>query len=269
MRHQRLSRWLVVGLALLPAARSDGQDLVAKHLAALAAELPEYAAGALQAVEGVDRRILAARAYVRSEAHLIERWAWSQAKIDAYEGSPAQQLLLGEIDRVRKAFESGNPGHSLFVNPQVRSLEIQLDHWNRNESVGLAARAMLEAIRAAAAAPGFPPPATRSGTTAFRRLLIEHEPKPTPALAAPGLSPHGQMHAVDFQVQQDGRTIASPSTKEIEGIWEALGWRAKLQAAVQAAGAPFKGPLQRPYEPWHYDFRPPAEPEAADERKTP
>ena len=189
-------------------------------------------------------------------AQLAERWAWSQAKIDAYPGSPLQQQLDAEIDRVRRAFEAHNPGYTLYVNPQVRSLDTQLDHWNRNESVGLAARSLYQAVERAVSEPGFPAAGTPAGATSFRRLLLGFEPSPTPTLAAPGLSPHGQMHAVDFQVRAGSRAIAGPSQKEIADLWEGLGWRAKLEAAVRAASERFHGPLAHPYEPWHYDYHP-------------
>ena len=249
-------RFALVALALTFASpqATSAQDLVADHLERLAPELHEYAAAALARIVGTDRQLLAARAYLRGHAHLAERWAWSQAQIDAYPGSPLQQRLDAAVDRVRRAFEAENPGHTLYVNPQVRSLDTQLDHWNRNESVGLAAKFMYAVVERRVSDPDFPSVDSEGGSASFRRVVLELEPSPTPTLAAPGLSPHGQMHAVDFQVRAGERTVAGPSQKEIAEVWERLGWRAKLEAAVRAGGGQFRGPLAHPYEPWHYDY---------------
>jgi len=78
------------------------------------------------------------------------------------------------------------------------------------------------------------------------------------AIAAPGLSPHGRMRAIDFQVHQGGRVVAGPSTPAIATDWEAGGWAAKLDAAVRAASNRFVGPLANPHEPWHYTYTPEA-----------
>ena len=46
---------------------------------------------------------------------------------------------------LREVFERANPGYELFVNPQVRSLDIQLVNWNRNESAAAASTQLLQA----------------------------------------------------------------------------------------------------------------------------
>jgi hypothetical protein len=55
---------------------------------------------------------------------------------------------------VRQAFEAANPGYTLFVNSQVRSLDIQLQHWNENRSVAEAGNQLLEALRVIVGAEG-------------------------------------------------------------------------------------------------------------------
>lgn len=200
--------------------------------------------------------LLAARSYLRSAAHLAERWSWTQARIDAYEGSPQQAALAAEIALVREAFEALNPGFTLFVNPRVRSLDIQLQHWNENASVADAGNHLLEALRAVVRAEGFAAPGTAVARARFESTLKAHQPQPTPALAAPGLSPHGQMHAVDFQVRQGVVTVAGPSTSQVQAVWLGQGWRERLESAVRRASDKFRGPLQNPDEPWHYDYHP-------------
>ena len=81
---------------------------------------------------------------------------------------------------------------------------------------------------------------------------------PTPTIAAPGLSLHGQMRAVDFQVHQPGRVVAGPSTATIATDWAAAGWAAKLDAAVREASERFVGPQASPPAPWHYTYVPEA-----------
>jgi hypothetical protein len=82
---------------------------------------------------------------VRSAAHLVERWSWTQERIEAFEGSPEQSDLQQEIDLVRTAFAAANPGFELYANPQVRSLDVQVEHWNSNESVRAASEEILAA----------------------------------------------------------------------------------------------------------------------------
>jgi hypothetical protein len=53
-----------------------------------------------------------------------------------------------------------------------------------------------------------------------------------------------------------GRLVAGTSTSTIAERWDEPGWTAKLKEAVTAAGGKFKGPLEEPYEPWHYEYVP-------------
>lgn len=236
--------------------RASADDLVAAHLAALHDTLDARATAALDRIDNLGPRLLAARSYLRSAAHLAERWSWTQAQIDAYEGTPQQAALAAEVARVRAAFETGNPGYTLFVNPQVRSLDIQLQHWNENRSVADAGNHMLEALRAIVGTEGFPAPGTAEARARFESTLKAHQPQPAPALAAPGLSPHGRMHAVDFQVRKGALTVAGPNTAQVQAVWLGQGWRNRLEVAVRQASDKFKGPLQNPDEPWHYDYHP-------------
>jgi hypothetical protein len=102
----------------------------------------------------------------------------------------------------------------------------------------------------------FSSPASAEGREQFRQLLLATQPVPTTPLAAPGLSRHGQMGAIDFQVMNGQQLAAGADTRTTRSVWDEPGWTAKLSSAVQAAGAGFTGPLQAPYEPWHYEFAP-------------
>lgn len=250
---------ILVVLALLfslaaTAVRAD--DDVAARLAAIRAELDPRAAAALERIPDLDRRLLAARAYLRAGAGLAARWSWTDAEIAAYAGSAEQARLDADLALVRREFERSNPGYTLYVNPDVRSLELQLERWNCNESVALAGAALHANVRTALAGSAFPRGDGPASSRALRSLLKDAVLEVPPNLAAPGLSLHGRMGAVDFQVQRGHEIVAGTESSEISATWEAQGWARRLEAAVHAATDRFKGPLRQPHEPWHYDYAP-------------
>lgn len=246
--------------ALVVAMPSPAADEAAlgDYIASLASEQDVRVAEALARIECTGRKLLALRSYLRSSAHLTERWSWTEAQIAAYQGSHEHQALQQEIERVRAAFVAASPGYDLYVNPAVRSLDSQIDSWNSNESVAMAASNLLGGVRALLASPGFPAGDPERARQALQSYLIAYVPEPTPTVAAPGLSPHGQMRAIDFQVQAEGRIIAGPDTKTIDTVWESEGWARKLNAAVSSGSSKLIGPLALPREPWHYTYAPDA-----------
>ena len=241
----RLVAGALLALALLAVpARAGGDDAVA----ALAATLPEKAQGALARIDARGRRLLALKAYLRSARSLDARWSWTEAEIAAYVASPAHAEALDAVAAVTKAFEEKNPGYSLYVNTNVRSLDEQIAKWNRNASVGAAA----EELEAAFA--DWSKANEKAGEAKLRAFLAGFRPEATVAIAAPGLSPHGRARAFDFQVARQGAILVAASTKIIEEVWDEDGWTEKLRQAVKASGMPFEGPLERPREPWHYEY---------------
>ena len=211
-----------------------------------AADLPPRALATLQRIAGADRRLLAVRAYLRAGSSLDERWSWSQQQLDSYPTTAEAKLAAADIDAVIAAFSAANPGFTLGVNRLPRSLEVQIAHWNENRSVGITAAALVAALeRQFSAAAGAPDAAVRSA-------LMQWQPPVAAALAAPGLSAHGQARAFDFQVERDGKVIAGIESASARQRWDAAGWTQKLRAAVASAGNRFAGPLASPYEPWHY-----------------
>lgn len=237
-------------------ARTSAAVALDEHLAQLAALQDPRVTEALARIDGTGRRLLALRSYLRSRDHLAERWSWTQEQIQAYEGSAEHQHLQAEIERVREAFTRDNPGFELWVNPQVRSLDRQLESWNGNESVSAAAAKLLEDALEFVGRAEFAAAQAERARHAFESFLLAYRPAPTPTVAAPGLSPHGQMRAVDFQVHQGDRIIAGPRAATITTDWDATGWASRLDAAVRAASRRFIGPLATPREPWHYTFSP-------------
>ena len=246
----------VVAAAALAAgiARAGPADAeIDATLAALVAGLDPRAASAIDRMEGTGRRLLAARAYLRAGAGLGERWSWSLEQAAAFEDTAEKRALDDAVARVRCEFESRNPGYTIWVNPEFRSLDVQLERWNDNESVGLAGENLrAAALRALGAFGGGTPQAV----AALRDFLLAHAPEPVPALAAPGLSPHGRLRAIDFQVESDGSIVAGTETASIATEWVTDGWKARLREAISAADVGLEGPLAIPDEPWHYEYRP-------------
>jgi hypothetical protein len=206
---------------------------------------------ALHRIVGVDRRLLALRAYLRAGDALSERWSWTQERLSAYPSTPEGKAAAIEINAVAAAFATTNPGFTLQVNRQPRSLDVQIAHWNENESVGKTAAMLRAALERRFTANGTPLNADE-----LRKALIEWPAGAAAALAAPGLSAHGQGRAFDFQVAHHGQVIAGADVASAHRQWDAAGWTQKLHAAVSIAGNRFVGPLQSPYEPWHYAYAP-------------
>jgi hypothetical protein len=232
-------------LLQLLSLRAYAEETVQQQLAAIAATLDPVVQRTLLDVEGLPRQLLAARAYLRAGPKLRERWSWSEAEIAAFNRSPARQRLLADIKAVTAVFESLNPGFTLYVNTEVRSLGVQLERWNKHRTVGLLAdelhAAALEAIGAG---------------QGLRQVLIDWQPSSAAPLSAPGLGLHGRARAVDFQIRQGERIVAGTEAASVATDWDAAGWTQKLQRAVERSALPFRGPLLSPREPWHYEHVP-------------
>jgi len=218
-------------------------------LAQASAGLDPRALDALQRISSGERRLLALRGYLRAGDTLAARWSWSQEQLSQYAETSEGKAAAADIDAVAAAFAAANPGFTLHVNRNPRSLEEQIAHWNTNESVGTAAAALTASLerRFGAATPS---------AGQLRQALMESTPSVAVTLAAPGLSAHGQGRAFDFVVERKGRIIAGAEAASASERWDAAGWAQKLHAAVIAAGSHFTGPLQAPYEPWHYAYVP-------------
>jgi hypothetical protein len=240
-------------LLLLCSATSSAS--VDEYLLAVAHDLPPAVKETLQRVDGTSRQLLAVRAYLRTGPHLSSRWSWSAAEIRSYEASPEYRDLLAEIAAVRARFEAQNPGYSLYANTAARSLDLQLQRWNSNESVGVIAGRLQEAVERELSGRTYPAHPDAKATLRFAEFLRGWRPTPSAApLAAPGLSLHGRSRAIDFQITQDGRIIAPTEVAKVRSVWERQGWAGKLAAAMRETR--FAGPLQSPNEPWHYEYAP-------------
>lgn len=235
-----------------PAEAAGTGGKLETYVRAAAAALPPEQREALARVDGEGRRLLALRGYLRAGAGAVARWAWSRERVEGYEKSAEYAAALAEVEKVRRAFEAANPGYTLRVNTQVRSLDDQLKKWNEADSVARAGEELAARARAELDGGSYGGGAV-ADVRRFEDFLRGASTRVTPTLAVPGLSPHGQARAFDFQVMRGQQLIAGPSSAS---SWDSAGWTAKLQEAVRAAGTKFSGPLATPREPWHYDYQP-------------
>jgi hypothetical protein len=236
------------------AASEEAGGKLEAYVRAAAADLAAEEREALGRIPEESRRLLALRGYLRAGDGAMSRWAWSRERIESYEKSEEHAAALLEVEKVRKEFETSNPGYSLRVNTNVRSLDEQLIKWNETESVKRAGEELLAGAREEVTESSYGESASASDVRRFESFLRTASTRATPTLAVPGLSPHGQSRAFDFQVVRGSQLIAGPSASD--EAWDKAGWTQKLQEAVRRASTKFNGPLASPREPWHYDYRP-------------
>ena len=244
--------WLLLACLATPALSFAAVD---EYLLAVTHDLAPAARDAVQRIEGQPRQLLAVRAYLKAGSTLQSRWGWSAEEIRAYETSQEYRDLLTEIATVRARFEAANPGYSLFANTAARSLDLQVQRWNSNKSVGVIARRLKDDAVRELARNTYPAHPDAKATLRFAEFLRAWRPVPSAApLAAPGLSLHGRSRAIDFQIVRNGRIIAPTDVAKVRSVWERRGWAGRLAAAMRDTR--FVGPLQSPNEPWHYEYAP-------------
>jgi hypothetical protein len=219
------------------------------HFSAIAQTFPPKVQEALRMIGNPARQLLALRRYIRKAKGLEAQWVWSHEQINSYQASPHFARVRMEIEKVRKKFEELNPGYTLGVSP-IRDLNRQVALWNGNKTVHTAAedlrrKSLQEIIN-------YPDAPDLASTEKFRTFLGHCSVNPEPTSAAPGLSDHGQMRAVDFVVMQGHQKITDTGTATIGIQWDVPGWTKKLNDAVTLSKSLFVGPLQHPREPWHY-----------------
>ena len=242
---------LLAPLQMTSASTHDALDEYLKHIAN---SLPEKAAAALREIDGTPRRLLAARAYLRAGGTLHSRWSWTTDEIKEHASSREYRALLAEAEKVRLRFEAQNPGYSLYANTEARSLELQIVRFNTNPCVGTVAASLHKRALAEIGKSVYDSPDQADAVERFKRFLAGWRPPAAAPLAAPGISRHGQLRAIDFQIMKDGAVVAPTDTATVNRNWDAAGWTRKLQSAM--TGSNFRGPLQSPYEPWHYEYDP-------------
>jgi hypothetical protein len=243
----------LLAFLLLTCVAAPASAAVADYVLAVTHDLPPVAREALPRIDSKPRQLLAVRGYLRADRQLRSRWSWSAEEVRAYESGQEYRDLLAEIAAVRARFEAANPGYSLYANTAARSLDLQLQRWNSNASVGVIAERLQQAAVHELSAKSYPAIPDARATLRFAKFLREWRPVPSAApLAVPGLSSHGRSRAIDFQITQNGRIIAPTEVAKVRSVWERQGWAGKLAAAIRDSR--FVGPLQSPNEPWHYEY---------------
>jgi hypothetical protein len=221
---------------------------------ALILEIPPQARSAIARIDGAPRQWLALRSYLRSGDRLLQRWSWSDDQIEAFQRTPQYDALMAEVRRVQTRFETENVGYTLYANTDVRSLDTQLERWNENASVQRVADSIQRAVRRELLESTYPNQPTEAAVERLAKFVQRWRPHRRPALAAPGLSAHGQLRAIDFAVYRDGKVVAPTTLTVADAVWKREGWSAKLKRAT--LGTRFVGPLESPDEPWHYEYAP-------------
>jgi hypothetical protein len=242
--------FILAGIAPAPGAAATAESAHQHWVDVASAGLDPQAVATLQRIHGADRQLLALRAYLRAGDSLSARWSWSQETLAQYPSTAEGKAAATDIDSVIAEFAKQNPGYQLQVNRQPRSLEVQLAHWNENASVAAVAASLVKSLEGRFAGSSSPTGAQ------LREALAHWTPGTAAALAAPGMSAHGQGRAFDFAVVRSGQMVAGLVAASAHAQWDSAGWTRKLHAAVVASGKPFVGPLQSPYEPWHYAYTP-------------
>ncbi len=245
-------------LTATPASQSPPQakSKIESYIDAASDELDPRVREALTKINPTPRRLLALRSYLRSGSEALTKWAWSEEEISKYKITPEYRAAIAEVEKVKSKFAEMNPGYSLHVNTEVRSLDGQIRNWNETASIAAASAALLASTTAELAKPIYNDTPEQSSLAEFKRFLQSYQTTQSPTVAVPGLSAHGQLRAFDFQVTQNGKLIAGTTSSSVKDVWDAQGWTAKLSEAIAQSGAKLTGPLASPREPWHYSYTP-------------
>jgi hypothetical protein len=178
---------------------------------------------------------------------LASLWSWTAEQVhESLRALPSEDgalgvasRLLNEAARVQRAFASANPGYTLAISPP-RALERQVVLWKDSLDARVAARDLFDRAVKELSSQTYDLPAELARIVEFSQWLERSRVTPEPGNAAPGISEHGQMRAVDFIVMQGRRIVADTQRATIASAWTAPGWATRLAAAT--AGTQLVGP---------------------------
>lgn len=247
-------RILACGASLLVGGALAQADVLDAHIDAAAKLLDVRAQATLKQIPDPHRQLLAMRGYLRSGKQFGDRWSWSQSQIERYNRSKERKAANAELERISERFAEQNPGYTLRVNTQVRSLDSQIANWNANPSVAKTATRLHAAVEKELKRGIYPKEPTLGSTAQFAAFLNAWVPQTPAPLAVPGLSRHGQARAFDFQIMRGDQVVASTNINFVKPVWDRQGWTDKLKDAITSSSDRFVGPLPAPYEPWHYEY---------------
>jgi hypothetical protein len=206
-------------------------------------------------ISGTPRQLLALKYYLRRNQDIKGKWAWTPKEITRYKQSPQYRESIAEITRVKLKFAELNPGYTLGVNTEVRTLDDQIENWNQTGSIQAAAAGLANAaMKAIVDTNAYDTDVDKASLLRFRNFLDSYRVAYVPTVAVPGFSQHGQLRAFDFVIKQGNDIVAGTETGSIGSLWDRSGWTAKLNEAITQASNRFAGPLAAPREPWHYTY---------------
>lgn len=243
---------------VLPKVKQIGPETKLDRYMNLAAKrLDPRMQSALSHIPDEGRRLLAIKYYSRRTGNIASRWAMSENQIAKYRGTKQHRTAVALVEAIQLRFAEQNPGYRLKVNTDVRALESQIELWNTFASTGEAGESILaSAEKALADSSSWPDSPSPRDIARFTRLVASTGVSRTPTAAVPGFSLHGTGRAFDFIVYKGDEIIAGADAASARRVWDKPGWTKKLRDAITAVSDRFDGPLQAPYEPWHYNYRP-------------
>jgi hypothetical protein len=209
---------------------------------------------ALSKIPAKERRYLAVRGYVRREQKVHTHWSWTAREATHFRTTPEYRAMMDTIVAIKRRFAALNPGYRLDVVTDIRTLETQIRKWNTVASIAVSGREVVDTSLIVLSDTTWPDVPDAASTARFRTFLDGYELVNTPTVAVPGFSEHGQLRAFDFKVYRGGRLVAGTTTATIRSVWDAPGWSCRLNEAICGYADVFLGPLQEPYEPWHYTW---------------
>lgn len=227
-----------------------------RYVAAVSDKLHPWARAAVPRISDFSRRLVAIRGYLRSAPSIQEKWVWSPEEIGRFRASVEYKTMLAEVEKIKRRFGELNPGYTLFANTGVRSLDEQIKSWNETASIKKAGDALLTESLKELSGPSYKDEPDEAGLARFARFLQYARLAQVPTLATPGLSPHGQLRALDFVVKRGNQIVAGTLSANIKSEWDDAGWGRKLNEAIKQSSNKFTGPLSAPREPWHYAYVP-------------
>src|SRR5207253_1344446 len=102
-------------------------------------------------------------------------------------------------------------GYELETNSElIRTLESQIRIWNSSKSIRLASEFLRGQAVGELAKPQYPEEPHDQELKLFAKFLrnsLGGKTDPRAGAATPGLSDHGQLHAVDFVVRKNGQMV--------------------------------------------------------------
>lgn len=237
-----------------PAPAPPEHQEVQLYIDAAASGLDKRIRDAMRWIDGTNRRLLALKYYLAKGGAIRSQWTWTPREIVRFKKSADYGEALAEVEKVKAKFAELNPGYTLQVKTEVRTVEEQITIWNATPSITASGNKLLEECLELVNDSTFDAVPEKERIKQFRALLSSSKVPYVPTAAVPGFSQHGQLRAFDFIIRQGELIVAGSDAATIRAVWDNSGWTAKLKTAIEQASDKLSGPLASPREPWHYTY---------------